>query len=224
MIGLEPLQGLIDLLSSRFPGPAIELGHQERLVAVTIPKRVAHANLALATIVVPGVVHETQAVIDGLADQTNGLIVGKLRLADVIAAHAQAGDLLAGPAQCALLHRWRSRKVSGETGRRNESGQSFRQVQFIVRHVRSTLAKREAARVYVALPLQIRSVFATRHDLPVVEQRNQSYPAYDTPQAQHSEKGVKIPSRQNRNDSGESVFGEKLLPSNDDDQVAEAIT
>ena len=63
----------ICLVGGRF-GPAVDLGHQEHFLAVAVPQGLAHADLALAVVVVPAVVHEVDAVVDGGADDPDALV------------------------------------------------------------------------------------------------------------------------------------------------------
>ena len=67
-----------------FVRPSI-LRHEKDLVAVSVAQRLSHADLAGATIVVPTVVHEGDASIDGAADESDALLFIGL-FADVIAA------------------------------------------------------------------------------------------------------------------------------------------
>src|SRR5690242_16696994 len=52
-VSLESLQRLVQLLAGSRFGAAIDLGHQERLLAVAIAQSPSHANFALAVVVVP---------------------------------------------------------------------------------------------------------------------------------------------------------------------------
>src|SRR4029077_18943911 len=95
MVGLQSAKGLIHLLGSGRLSLAIDLGHQERLLAVTVAQRLAHANLALAIVVVPAVVEEADAGIERRANDANALLLIGLH-ADVVAAEAHNGNFLAG--------------------------------------------------------------------------------------------------------------------------------
>ena len=53
MVGLQALQRFIDLFGRFFFGAAIELRHQENFLPVAILQRFAHADFALAFVVVP---------------------------------------------------------------------------------------------------------------------------------------------------------------------------
>ena len=52
-----------------------------------------------AVVVVPGVVHEVHAAIERGADDADGFVLARLWLADVEAAEAERGHLLAGAAR-----------------------------------------------------------------------------------------------------------------------------
>jgi hypothetical protein len=95
--GLETAEGVVELGGEAGGGVAVGFGHEEDLVAVALEEGVAHALFAAAAVVVPGVVHEGDAAVDGGADEASGL--GVVRdVADVGTAEADGGDLLAGAA------------------------------------------------------------------------------------------------------------------------------
>ena len=79
-------------------GLAIDLGHQERLLTVTVAQRLAHANLTLPIVIVPAVVEEIDAGIERRADDVNALLLIGLH-ADVVAAEAHNRNFLAGTAK-----------------------------------------------------------------------------------------------------------------------------
>ena len=58
MIGLQAAEGLLQLLPGRRHRAPIDLGHQERLLAVAVTERFAHSNLTQAAVVVPAVIQE----------------------------------------------------------------------------------------------------------------------------------------------------------------------
>ena len=98
---LQPLERLVELLARRLRGAAVELGHEERLLAISVAERLAHATLALAVVVVPAVVEEVHAVVERAPDDADGLLLAGD--AEVVSAHAEDGDPRAGLAQLALL-------------------------------------------------------------------------------------------------------------------------
>ena len=66
--------------------PAVDLGHQEDLLPVTVLKRFAHSRFAHAFVVVPAVIHEGDAAIDSLADEANRILLSEPGLPDMPAA------------------------------------------------------------------------------------------------------------------------------------------
>ena len=83
--------------------PAVHLGHEENLLAVAVAQGLAHADFGDAVVVVPAVVHEGDAAVDGGVHETDALS-GVGLLAEVITAHADGGDTLSGGAQVAVDH------------------------------------------------------------------------------------------------------------------------
>ena len=102
VIGLQPLQRLVNLAGCFLAGAAIELGHQENFVAVSTLERLSHAHFTGAVVVVPGIVHEVDAAIDGSVDEANGVLLGKRLLPKVEATHADHGNMHPGLPQCAV--------------------------------------------------------------------------------------------------------------------------
>ena len=58
MIGLQAAEGLLQLLPGRRHRAPIDLGHQERLLAIAVAERFAHADFAQTGVVVPAVIQE----------------------------------------------------------------------------------------------------------------------------------------------------------------------
>ena len=112
MIGLQPAQRLFQHLhrQSRLAAVGADLGHQEDLVATAL-QAFAHPDLRLAAVVLPAVVEEGDAAVDGLLHEANRcLLVG--RVAQVMATHTQGRDLdvalselAKGNAAAVLCHR-----------------------------------------------------------------------------------------------------------------------
>ena len=102
-VGLEALEGFVDLFCGVGAGAAVDLGHEEDFGAVAIAQGLAHADFGAAVMVIPAVVHEGDAAIYGGADDFDsfGLV---FRLADVESAEADGGNLLAGAAEGADEH------------------------------------------------------------------------------------------------------------------------
>src|SRR5256885_5908813 len=103
-VSLQALKTCVDLPGGFRLGTAIDFVHQEDLLTVAVLKRFAHADLARAFVVVPAVVHEGHAAVDGLADERNRLVLGNRRLADVPATQADDGDAFACAAEGAVAH------------------------------------------------------------------------------------------------------------------------
>ena len=86
-------------------GTAVHLGHQEDLLAVAVAQRLSHFDFALAVpvVVVPGIVHEIDAAVDGGTNNSRGQLVGR-SLADVRTADADHGNGLTGFAERPVEH------------------------------------------------------------------------------------------------------------------------
>ena len=76
----------------------VDLGHEERLLTVAVAQCLAHADFAPAVVVVPAVVEEGDAAVEGGADDADALLLIGLH-AEVVAAEADHGDFLAGAAE-----------------------------------------------------------------------------------------------------------------------------
>jgi len=97
VVGLQPLERLVDLFGRGLGVAAIDLGHEEDLLAIAVAQRLAHAYFTVAVVVVPAVVHEGDAVVDRSANDLDGLSL--TGIADVIAAETEHRHWLAGMAQ-----------------------------------------------------------------------------------------------------------------------------
>src|SRR5205823_758082 len=64
-IGLQPLERLVELPHRFRVRSPVDLRHQKGLLPVAVPERVSHAGLTRAVVVVPAVVHEVDATVDG---------------------------------------------------------------------------------------------------------------------------------------------------------------
>ena len=97
VVGLQSLQRLVELPQGDLLVAAVgaDLGHQEDLVAPTL-EGLAHPLLALAVVVLPGVVEEVDAGIDRLVDDGDGFLEGR-GVAQAVAAQPDDGDRLLGP-------------------------------------------------------------------------------------------------------------------------------
>ena len=95
----------IELLLGGLFGAAVELGHDEGLLAIAaLAEGFADELLAAAVVVIPGIVEEGDAAVEALVDEANGFVVGELWLAEMKAAHADGGDFDAGRAELAVEH------------------------------------------------------------------------------------------------------------------------
>ena len=104
MIRAEAGHGFLDLAHGGLLGAPVDFGHLENLVAaVVLLVSLARAEFAGAQVVVPGVVHEGDAVVDGSVDEPDGLGLGA-RLAEMEAAHADQADHDARGAERAVDH------------------------------------------------------------------------------------------------------------------------
>src|SRR5688572_2005228 len=95
-VGLEPPERLVELPFGGARRAAVDLRHEERALPVACAQRLAHAPLARAVIVVPGVVHERDAGIDGCTDDPGGQPCVAFLGSEVGTADTDAGDPLAG--------------------------------------------------------------------------------------------------------------------------------
>ncbi len=95
-VGPESLQRFPDLVGSRLPVAAIDLGHQEGAVAVAAAECPAHTDLAQPVVVIPAVVKEGDPAVDRGADNADTLRFGKIGHAKMISSQAYHRYSLAG--------------------------------------------------------------------------------------------------------------------------------
>src|ERR1700694_203217 len=98
-VGLQTAQRFVELSRGRPRRAAVDLGHQEGLLAVPRAQCLAHATLAGAVVVVPRVVHEGDAAIDRSADDADSELLVDILRSDVKPAYADAGNALTGAAE-----------------------------------------------------------------------------------------------------------------------------
>src|ERR1700730_154006 len=121
-IGLQPLERLVELPHRFRVRPPVDLRHQKDLVAVAIPERLSHPGLARAAVVVPAVVQEVDATVDGRSYDPDAELLVDARQSEVPAAKADRGDSFSCPAQRAVrdgLHHnllWSIRSVTELSG------------------------------------------------------------------------------------------------------------
>ena len=87
-----------------FFGAAIDFCHEKKFLAISIFQGFAHQDFALALVVVPTVVHERDAAIDGGANERDALFVGEAVFGDVKSSHADGGNVFAGASESAVEH------------------------------------------------------------------------------------------------------------------------
>ncbi len=118
-VGLESAEGLFELAVECGGGAAVDFGHEEDLGAVAVAECLAHADFADAVVVVPAVVHEGDAVVDGFVDECDA--VGGVGLTtDVVSAETDGGDLFSGGSEIAVDHV--GRLGAGDGGRGGRLG------------------------------------------------------------------------------------------------------
>ena len=71
---------------------------------MAVGESLAHAQLADASVVVPAVVEEVDAALDGLVDEADGFSLFEVGFAEMVAAESDGGDALASAAECAIDH------------------------------------------------------------------------------------------------------------------------
>ena len=103
-VRLQALQAFVNLFGCELLRAPVNLRHQEHLVAVTIAQRFAHPDFAAAVVIIPAVVHEVDAAIDGAANDADAfpLVFGHAAnfqsVADVV------GDAHVGKQRIGLEH------------------------------------------------------------------------------------------------------------------------
>src|SRR5437762_1034579 len=100
MVRLKAPQRLINLLSSRCTRASVVFSHDKGSAAVTISKRLAHANLTAAIMVIPGVIKERNPPIERRPNNANAFIF--IGHPDMVAAEAYCGDALSGRSEIAI--------------------------------------------------------------------------------------------------------------------------
>src|ERR1700704_72314 len=111
-IRLQPAQRFVDLGCGSGLVAAIDLGHQEGFLAITIAQCFAHANFTLSAVVVPAVVEEIDSFIDSRTHDANAL-VGIALLAQVITAEPDQRNAFARAAERSM---WNSILAVGLCG------------------------------------------------------------------------------------------------------------
>src|ERR1700731_2240995 len=104
MVCLKAFQASFDLPLCNLFGAAINFCHQKHLLAIAIFQGIPHPDFTLALVVIPTVIHERDATIDGGANQPNALVVGEALVTDVEPAHPNGRDLLARASERSVKH------------------------------------------------------------------------------------------------------------------------
>src|SRR6266849_2570416 len=86
-IGLKAAQRLADLARSRSFRAPVDLGHEKCFLPIAVTQSIAHADFALAAIVIPAVVEKIESLIQPGADNANTFLGIRL-LAKMIATEA----------------------------------------------------------------------------------------------------------------------------------------
>src|SRR5208282_230411 len=74
--------------------PPVDFGHQECTLAIAMLERLTHATFALAAVVVPAVIEESDSVIDCGTNDADTLSLLEVRFAKMISPEPYCGNLL----------------------------------------------------------------------------------------------------------------------------------
>ena len=91
-VRLQPLERLVELTRCFRVRPAVNLRHQKDLLPVAIPERFSHAGLARAIVVVPAVVHEGDAPVDGRSNDPEAELLADMVESEMPTSKANRGD------------------------------------------------------------------------------------------------------------------------------------
>jgi hypothetical protein len=80
---------------------AVKFRHQKDLLAVAVAQRFTHDDFTFAVMIIPAIVHEGDAVVDGSAHDTNAFVL-VARITDVRTTEPDRGNFDAGFAERAL--------------------------------------------------------------------------------------------------------------------------
>src|SRR5438034_4490260 len=101
-IGPQPLERLIEL-SHRFRVRSpVDLRNQKDLLPVAIPERLSPAGFACAVVVVPAVVQEVDATVDGRSNDPETEVLVDAFQSEMPASKADRGDSFSCPSQRAV--------------------------------------------------------------------------------------------------------------------------
>src|SRR6266404_2850612 len=103
-IDLQTFERFIQLFHRFLLGAAVDLGHHKCPGTIAVAKRLAHASLTGALIIIPAVIQKVDAAIDGRAHNANRQLLIDVTQSKVPAAHAKRRDFLARAAQSSINH------------------------------------------------------------------------------------------------------------------------
>src|SRR5258708_30118961 len=98
-VGLKAAQGLVDFARGGGLMATIDFGHEKSFLAITVTKRVAHADFALATVIVPAVIEKIDSVIDCGTNDANPLRLLEFRFAKMKSSEPHHGNLFSRAAE-----------------------------------------------------------------------------------------------------------------------------
>src|SRR5665811_2196876 len=104
MVCLEAFQTCFDLPPSNLFSAAINFCHQKYLLTISVFQGLTHPHFTLAFVVVPTVIHERNAAINGGAHQADALVVGEPMLRNMEPTHPNGGDPLSGASERTVKH------------------------------------------------------------------------------------------------------------------------
>src|SRR4051812_6072381 len=73
VVGLEALERFINLPGSRGFFTPVDLGHEKHFVAIAVAQPFPHAHFAAAVMIIPAIIHERDAAVDGRAEYSDAL-------------------------------------------------------------------------------------------------------------------------------------------------------
>ncbi len=103
VVRLQPLKRFVNLCGGGLPCTSVDLGHQKHFGTVAIAQGLAHPYFALTVMVIPAVIHEGDAEIDGRANQVDAVLLF-FHEPNVVATHAQRAYPFSGTPECPVEH------------------------------------------------------------------------------------------------------------------------
>src|SRR5207244_9566850 len=101
-VGPQPPERLVELPRRFRVRSPVDLRHQKDLLPVAIAERLSHAGLARAVVVVPAVVQEVDATVDGRSNDPEAELLVDPFQSEMPASKADRGDSFSCPAQRAV--------------------------------------------------------------------------------------------------------------------------